>query len=159
MDFRTLEAKYGPEKANELYGQMARIGLGLNTKQILTDTGRDFFSYLCPQAAFQMQKENNKSSLLAWNYGQFQEESPLLTKYYVNTSFAGWNILCLLGVFMLLGKRGTKIKRSTLLVAGCVIFMAFWYTMQGAGMQDYKNVMLISILWMIPIVKGWNLCV
>ena len=134
---------------------MAQISIGLDTKQILADTGRDFFAYLCPQAAFQIQRRNNYGSLLSWNYGQLQEKAPLLTKYYVNCSFAGWNIMCIIGLAMGILKKEYKNSRKNLAVFGGVIFLALWYTMQGAGAQDYKQVMLISLLWLLPVVKGW----
>lgn len=150
-----VEAIYGKKEARKLYLHMAQISIGLDTKQILADTGRDFFAYLCPQAAFQIQRKNNYGSLLSWNYGQLQEKAPLLTKYYVNCSFAGWNIMCFVGLVIGILKKEYKNNRKNLAVLGGGIFQALWYTMQGAGAQDYKQVMLISLLWLIPIVKGW----
>ena len=150
-----LEYVYGKKQARELYMQMAMISLGLDTKQILADTCRDFLAYLCPQVAFQVQRQNNQGSLLPWNYGQLQEKAPLLTKYYVNCSLAGWNIMCIIGLAMGILKKEYKNSRKNLAVFGGVIFLALWYTMQGAGAQDYKQVMLISLLWLLPVVKGW----
>ncbi len=153
-----LEENYGKETANNIYFKMAVAAFGLNTKQILIDTGRDFVSYLCPQIAFQQQQKDNRGALLAWNYGRLQEQTPMLTKYYVNISFACWNVLCVLGGLLILIRRQYKVRSyAGMMIGSSTLFMAFWYTMQGAGIQDYKKVMLISLLWLLPVIKGFVL--
>jgi hypothetical protein len=151
-----LEEKYGLEQAGKIYLKMALTGLKLNSKQVLRETSRDFFSYLCPQAAFQMQIENNKSSLLAWNYGQLQEQAPLLTKYYVKVAFSGWNVMCAASLVIAFARRKNKWDIYNLILPGSMVVMAGWYTMQGAGMQDYKKIMLISWLWLMPVIREWS---
>lgn len=150
-----LEAAYGEKEARNLYMQMVKTSLGLNTKQVLADVSGDFLGYLFPQAVLQIQKQNNKGSLLPWNYGQLQEKAPLLTKYYVNYSFAGWNVMCTIGLLMGIRKKKAKTQFNHIVVLGSTIFAALWYTMQGAGAQDYKQIALISLLWLMPAVKGW----
>ena len=63
--------------------------------------------------------------------------------------------MCIIGLAMGILKKEYKNSRKNLAVFGGVIFLALWYTMQGAGEQDYKQVMLISLLWLLPVVKGW----
>ena len=63
--------------------------------------------------------------------------------------------MCFIGLVIGILKKEYKNNRKNLAVLGGGIFLALWYTMQGAGAQDYKQVMLISLLWLIPIVKGW----
>ncbi len=155
-----LEEKYGREAADDIYWDMAAVSFNLGTKQALIDLGRDFAAYLCPPAALQNQMESNTSSLLAWNYGRMQEEAPVLTKYYVRVSAIGWNVMCLFGGLLILQlvlseKRKIKPGYSQVLLSVSVLFMALWYTMSGAGVQDYKNVMLISFLWLLPVVRGF----
>lgn len=151
-----LEAAYGREKADILYGNMALTALQLDTKQILINVGRDFGAYVCPPAAFQMQTLDNPGSLLGWNYGRLQEQAPVLTKYYSRIAFTGWNVLCILSVLLIcLQKR--KVRYESVLLLLCAVFMALWYTLQAAGMQDYKKVMLISFVWLLPVIKGFVL--
>ena len=155
-----MDEKYGREAANALYMDMAEIAFKLNTKQQLESLTRDCVAYLCPQISFQQQKVNNYSALLGWNYGRMQEQAPVLTKYYVGCSFAGWNVMCGAVLLLLLNvvyRKHIKLSRGAVIVGISVLFMALWYTMQGAGVQDYKNVMLISFLWLLPVVGGFDL--
>ncbi len=153
-----MEEKYGRDAADDIYLDMAITALGLDTRRILTDAGRDFGAYLCPQAAFQLQRNDNYGSLLSWNYGRLQDQAPLLTKYYVNMSFAGWNVMCILGVLLILVcKRGRILSCGSVILGISILFMAFWYTMQGAGIQDYKKALLLSFLWLLPVIRGFLL--
>ena len=68
--------------------------------------------------------------------------------------------MCVLGLLMLLtlvGRKQNKLTTGSVLVAISVLFMVFWYTMQGAGIQDYKIVTLISFLWLLPVARGFLL--
>ena len=103
---------------------------------------------------------DNQGALLGWNYGRMQEQAPILTKYYVKCSFAGWNVMCgavLLLVLNMVYRKRIKLSGGAVIVGISILFMAFWYTMQGVGVQDYKNVMLISFLWLLPVVWGFDL--
>ena len=153
-----MDEKYGRKTANHIYMDMAEIAFELNTKQQLESWGRDYVAYLCPQISFQQQIIDNQGALLAWNYGRMQEQAPVWTKYYIRCSFAGWNVMCGAVLLLLLNmfyRKRIKLSRGAVIVGISVLFMAFWYTMQGAGIQDYKNVMLISFLWLLPVVWGF----
>ena len=63
--------------------------------------------------------------------------------------------MCIIGVVIGILKKEYKKNRKNLAVLGGVVFLALWYTMQGAGAQDYKQVMFISLFWLLPVVKGW----
>lgn len=155
-----MDEKYGRKAANAIYLEMAGIAFELNTKQQIQSLGRDYIAYLCPQISFQQQAMDNQGALLGWNYGRMQEQAPILTKYYVKCSFAGWNVMCgavLLLVLNMVYRKRIKLSGGAVIVGITVLFMAFWYTMQGAGVQDYKNVMLISFLWLLPVVWGFDL--
>ena len=152
-----VEEAYGLKEADSLYLDMAVTALEVNTKQILSVVGTDMAAYLCPPIALQYQKAKNSSSVLGWNYGQLQEEMPLLTKYYTRMAFGGWNVLFTLGVCLVLSQKRKDLNYGKVLLIICTLFMAGWYTMRGAGMQDYKNVMLISLLWLVPVVSGFKI--
>jgi len=154
----TLDEKYGRKAANDIYREMVKVAFGLDTKLLLKEVGRDYVAYLCPQVSFQQQMSDNHGALLAWNYGRLQEHAPILTKYYVRCSFTGWNVMCMPGLLLLIAavlRKRIRLSWGTVLLGMSALFMAFWYTMQGAGIQDYKNVMLISFLWLLSVVWGF----
>ncbi len=151
-----MDEKYGRNAAGDMYFEMALAALNLDTKRIVGEIGTDLLAYLCPPISFRIQQESNSSALLSWNYGRLQEEAPLLTKYYVNLSFAGWNIMCILSLLLILLKsKKFRISYGEMVLGVSAVVMAVWYTMQGAGMQDYKKVMLLSLLWMLPVIRGF----
>lgn len=155
-----MDEKYGRKAANAIYLEMAEIAFEVDTKQQLQSLGRDYIAYLCPQISFQQQSADNYGALLGWNYGRMQEQAPVLTKYYINCSFAGWNVMCgavLLLLMNMIYRKRIKLSPGAVVVGLSVLFMALWYTMQGAGVQDYKNVVLISFLWLLPVVWGFDL--
>lgn len=89
------------------------------------------------------------------NYDFFLENTPGLSKAYMDYG-SWWFIVAavlsaLLQVMQLPGS-AVKEKKETaggvlccLTAAGAMIL---WYTMRGAGMQDYKNTILVIQLWM-----------
>lgn len=167
-----LEEKYGKEEADSIYRDMAVTSLRLGTRQALAGAGRDFLSFLCPQAAVQEQLRDNDSSLSGWNYGRMQDNAPVATKYYMNIALTGWNVMCLLGMIRLLiekilragsGCRSDRVSGSLphrwhMPQAGPVLLlmlaMAAWYTMCG-GMQDYKKAMVTTFIWTLFVVKSF----
>lgn len=88
------------------------------------------------------------------NYDFFLEHTPRLSKGYVDYGCWWFNVAAVLTMLLqALRSMGSSFgeKRSAAGIALCCLIMAggmmLWYTMRGAGMQDYKNTALISQLW------------
>lgn len=159
-----LEEKYGKEEANDIYWDMAVISFSSGSKKTLLNITRDFFVNLCPQAGMQLMLRDNDASLVGWNYGRIQEYSPIIARYYVEFSMAGWNVMCLTAVLMLCSNEAARWKdrlrkhkqqrEGTWTVLITLLCLTVWYTM-SRGMQDYKYVALNSFFWMLPVIYGY----
>lgn len=89
------------------------------------------------------------------NYDFFLEHTPRLSKIYMD--YGSWcfiltAVLAAVLQALQLWDSGADERREAakqvlccLIVAGAMIL---WYTMRGAGMQDYKNTTLLTQLWM-----------
>ncbi len=153
----SLEEKYGKKEASILYWHMIETSFEMRTKEIAKSIGSDFASYICPQVAVQCQLSGSGVSYTGWNYAQMHEKAPVLTKYYMQYALKSWNVEMVLALLLILGsgirKRRVYIE-SLLLPILTGASMILWYTMEGAGIQDYKKVMLVSAIWAIVIIKG-----
>lgn len=164
-----MEQTHGKEKANVIYGQMARTSFRMRTRETVEEIAGDGLSYLCPQIAVQRNLAGKGVSFTGWNYSRMQQHTPALTKYYVGLSLKIWNILAVLTVLQgiayaygfLTGKRGQKKNTGGLtwawLYGVTTAAFAVWYTMSAAGMQDYRNVPVIWALWAVSAIKGWDM--
>ncbi|MBQ7776473.1 MAG: hypothetical protein IJ379_11200 [Lachnospiraceae bacterium] len=161
-----VEAAYGRERANEIYWDMAVTAIGLDTKNVLQNMLVDTVSYICPPLTMKIQLEGMGVSHSGWNYGRMKEYTPILTKYYVNYALNVWvYLLVLCGVLGCLSwKKKTEEKvsctepvlkrnRIGLYPVLTVLLIDLWYMMCTGGMQDYKKVIVNSILWAFLIVK------
>lgn len=161
-----MEKAYGTEVSRQEYRQMAVTSLKMRTREILLEVGRDFLSYEFPQGAVRSQLRGNGVSYSGWNYNRMQEKVPVLTKYYVNLSLGGFFVLLALIILIrIVNAMGSSefvrlfMERNPewILPVFVVVLSGLWYTMEGAGIWDYKNALVISALWASVIVKGLSL--
>ncbi len=89
------------------------------------------------------------------NYEIMRRSAPVLTKQYVNYGrwFAAAAVLTALLLAARLaagerpyGKREGLLSVAVLFSAACCVL---WYTMQGAGIMDYKYTVLINQVWFL----------
>ena len=148
-----VEEAYGREEADRLYWYMGIRCLNDRTKEILQALFEDLAAYLSPPWVVKDQLDGAGLSYSGWNYGQMRGRAPVLTKWYVNYGLFVFRveigIAFVYGIAKLLcRKRGEKRRRSVAaLLLSCIILQAVWYTMSGAGMMDYGNVCVVTILW------------
>lgn len=148
-----VEAAYGQEEADRLYWNMALQCVKDRTKETLQAIGEDLKAYLCPPWVVKDQLDGAGLSYSGWNYGKMRSAAPALTKWYVNYGLyvfrVGIVIALAYGVLKRLYKKKGRKKRcgAIILSVSCIILQAVWYTMSGAGMMDYGNVCVITMLW------------
>ena len=147
-----VETAYGQEEANRLYWYMALRCLKDRTKEILQAIGEDLKAYLCPPLVVKEQLDGAGLSYSGWNYGKMRSAAPALTKWYVNYGLyvfrVGIVIALAYGVLNLYKRKDRQKQCGTIVLSvSCIILQAVWYTVSGAGMMDYGNVCVVTMLW------------
>lgn len=177
------EQAYGRQKADALYWQMALRCLQDRTKEVVTAVSGDFLAYLFTPWRVKDQLDGSGISYSGWNYSKMRSAVPGLTKWYMDYGLVSFRfgiviaLLCGLAG-LLFGKcaacaEGRRLpdggplscednRRSPLgrgiwlFTVVCVLWQALWYTMSGAGMMDYKNVLPVILLWYGAIGVAWH---
>lgn len=152
-----MEQKLGKKRAEEIYWNMVKTSLQMDTKDVLYPVIADGVAYLCPPLSVYLQLQGMGTSYTGWNYGRMKDYAPLITKYYVEIALKLWIYLLIAGSILLLLNRFPKIwlpakekARNRNIVAFCVVtglVVNGWYVMASGNMQDYKKVVVITILW------------
>lgn len=150
-----LEQTYGKEQAEEIYLEMAGTAFFLNTKHILLSMLQDMTAYVCPPLTMLCQLKGLGVSYTGWNYGRMKDYAPMLTGYYVNYSLYAWVVIMVLAVLYYVlchvekkekGRRnwqGLHISGFLLVVS---FFINIWYVLNSGNMQDYKKLIVNSVL-------------
>lgn len=157
-----VEQSYGREKAGELYLNMAKSSLDVRTKEVMEGILTDFKAYLCVPLSLSGQLEGDGSySYSGFNYKVMSEESPGLTKTYLQSSLLFMKLSLCGGFILALGNviiRSRKKQKVTEGIAVPVIYalaisgLAAWFSLSGAGMMDYLSVSLSTAIWyLIPV--------
>lgn len=155
----TIEQYVGVERAEEIYVEVAQAAWQVYRQKVKREILLDAVAYTVSPVALQLQLEGRAyESYSARNYEVMRERLPGLTKHYVNYSAwffvvglllaAAGQMLC--ACLTLAFDRRIKSWSSILCAFCCVIFAAGlvgWYTMQGAGIMDYKNSVPVTCLW------------
>ncbi len=156
-----LEAELGVDRANEIYQELGRVIWQNNTAGILHQTAWDAVGYTLPPVTVQLfLTGRGYDSYLGRNYDIMRQEAPRLTDYYMDYSCwwftVGLGILAVMALGDLADFIGKKKKSQSMVVAlfpmvicaasaGCMVIR---YTLQGAGMWDYKNALFVGQLWL-----------
>lgn len=172
-----IEQAYGLKQAQTIYWYMAQVTFQMRTKEILFDILNDLILYSIPTAVLPRNLEGLGVSYSGWNYGRMAQRAPVLTRFYVLYAGNVTGIMLLLILLKKLAERLEACKRTVRekkkrpmgkltmgkLTMGKLtaveylllcILQILWYTMSASGMQDYRNVILVSIGWGILIAMG-----
>lgn len=155
-----LEQEFGAERAKEIFLESAKEAWGLSGKQILHEIAWDAFGYsLSPAANRLLLAGRGYTTCCGRNYDIMRRNTPMLTKYYVD--YGCWwfgvglaitvpgEILCLCGRRRFVRKSGS-VGKFLFCLGVCVVtcgIVVVWYTMQGAGIMDYKHTIVTGSLW------------
>jgi len=159
-----IEVVLGREEAKEWFESFSEVVFWDNYVQILREVGWDLAGNLLPAVTMgEVLTGRGYASLCSRNYETMREEHPLLAGYYI--SYSSWwmatgILILLLGVAMCMvcrflkpqpgtcsgGSTGRNVARIALV--STVLLTAFWYTLQGAGVWDYKQTLLVGAVWM-----------
>lgn len=155
-----VEQALGEEAAREWFGEFAALAYGKNYPNIHSEMLTDAAAYLFPPVAAQMFLEGRGyASYCCRNYEIMREAHPRLTAYYMSYSawwFTNGVVLAALAALLCCGEK-TGQKPAVFPIFICVVTaggMIAWYTLQEAGLWDYKKALLVGGLWMTGMALG-----
>lgn len=155
-----IEETFGKTRADEIYMFMTKISWEMRTKEVVTAIVKDAVSYVCPQIAVAGQLRGEGASYSGWNYNLMSDKTPVLTKYYVNTSLYGFLIVLAMEIIVcvarVIGKRRKFGVCEKIFLAVTVLEISVWYTMTGAGLWNYRNALVICALWAAVVASVWT---
>lgn len=150
-----LEEAVGEERAQEYYREIAEVAWRLDKEQIVKQIGWDLLTYAAPCSVLQLQLSGKAYAFVSGiNYEIMGMNSPRLTKYYV--AYSCWWFFMALGAAILLvltgqiaGEWHFSLKNLVFPVVAVIWFgiLVCFYTMQGAGIADYKYTIAVASLW------------
>lgn len=153
-----LEQVVGEDQAQEYYREITEVAWWLNKEQIVKQIAWDLLTYAAPSSVLQLQLSGRSYAFVSGrNYEIMGMNHPLLTKYYV--AYGCWWFFATLGATVLLALsslvagewlfslRKPGFPAMTVIWSGV---MACFYTMQGAGIADYKYTIAVASLWSLP---------
>jgi len=167
--FPVIERAVGVERSREFFWEMTRIAWDRHGSMILREMAWDILGYGASPALLQVQLTGEGyDSMSGRNYELMLYHTPALSRYYMD--YGSW-LFCLtvpltllLQAGRLFSGKGRKKADKMLCVQGgekagtllqvflCMCMaglMVVWYTMQGAGLMDYKSTLLVTELWLI----------
>ena len=150
-----LESKVGIEQSDKYYRELAAIAWVMHRNLILRQVAWDILIYSAPEAVLQAQLTGvGYDSLSGTNYEIMIMRHPAMTKCYVSYSCWWFGVSLVIAVLlapMRLMAEGRFCCRRYLAFA---VVAALWsavivlyYTMQGAGIADYKCTLAVGQLW------------
>lgn len=155
-----VETVLGEERVRELYLEAAKNVFYYNKRNVLHEVAWDVVSYTFPPVAMQMLLEGRGyDSYVGRNYEIMRQETPQLAKWYVDYScwwfVVGIGIALVTKALLLCCKRKLRIYPMVICILTAAVFVVR-YVMQGAGMWDYKNALIVGALWQLWMILQIN---
>ena len=157
-----IEEAVGEERAKELFMELAKDAWESNRRDILHEMAWDAAGYTLSPIVLQMQLTGRGYDAYSGrNYEIMRHNAPVLSGIYMDYSCwwfaAGLCITAVMQVLYAVCSRKIitwKNILSVMLVLLSCGGLVVWYTMQGAGIMDYKNTIAVNCLWIV-----WSLLV
>lgn len=155
---RTLEKTLGVERTREVLGDIAKHAWTYHKQNIVHDAAWDVVGYTFAPPVVQRQFTGKAyDSYSGANYDAMRMQSPVLTEKFFNYG-CWWFVtgLIVAGVLQVMvlfrAKAGFwNVEKGTALLGWMLTVPAIvlYYTLQGAGMMDYKKTIVVILLWLI----------
>lgn len=152
-----LEAALSPEEAKPLLREMIVQAWEMHYPMIVRQVGWDVLGYWMTPVILPLQLSGDAyESHSGRNYEVMRNETPALTRRYVEYG-CQWFAAALVLTLALAaarfwagekpyGRREGVLLAAALLFSGCSIL---WYTLQGAGVMDYKYTIFVNEMWFL----------
>lgn len=146
-----MEQALGKEEAPKAYWRLVGTAAHILTKdiakRILWDGACHTFS---PYLLTKQLEGVGYQSYSGRNYEIMKAHTPGITKHYI--AYEGWwfvigiVVAALISVLTIKDKRKSFLEEKGLLIVSALV-MVIYYTMQGAGIMDYKQTIYVTVLW------------
>lgn len=149
----TLEARFGKERANEIYLELGLWGLQNTTKETIYAIVTDTLHYAFPMGMYGNWDEDGSLGATSWNYQQFMANYPRLSAFYMHTSYVLWLIGFAAGIVVGIRSFSHKHKHILGLTILLIIYILLYgviFALRGTGMYDYKLALLPLALSQVP---------
>lgn len=152
-----IEAAMSAGEAKPLLAEAAACSWDIHGPMIIRQVGWDVLGYCASPVILQVQLSGGAyESHSGRNYEIMRRQAPVLTKLYVDYGswwFAAAAVLTavLLSARLAAGEKSCfRGKGRLFVVAICfAVCCISWYTLQGAGIMDYKYTVFINELWFL----------
>lgn len=152
-----LEEALDAEEAKALLREMTANAWRVHYPMIIRQVGWDVLGYGVTPIILPLQLSGDAyESCSGRNYEVMRNRTPALTKHYVNYSCWWFGTALVLTLALAVvrfvigerpyGKRDGVVFTAALLFAGCAVS---WYTLQGAGIMDYKYTIFMNEIWFV----------
>lgn len=160
-----IEAAVSAGEAKPLLAEAAAKSWDMHYPMVIRQIGWDVLGYCAAPVILQLQLSGDAyESYSGRNYEIMRREAPVLTKNYVNYCSWWFAVSAVLTALLLIvrfaaGERpyGRREGRLFAVVFCFAVCCVCWYTVQGAGIMDYKYTVFINQLWFLWSFK--TLCV
>ncbi len=150
----TLEARYGKERANEIYWELGLLGFESATKDSVHALVTDTMNYVLPMGMYRTWQGDDDMGATSWNYQQFMANAPEVSAFYIHTSQVVWGIgflaALIAGILALSTEHKNGIRVGAILVLYILIYGLF-FALRGTDIYDYKLSLLPLSIACVPI--------
>ncbi len=161
-----VEAAMDAEEAKPLLVELAVSSWDAHYPMVIRQIGWDVLGYFAAPLILQLQLAGDAyESYSGRNYAVMRSRSPVLTRHYVDYGCWWFGATVCLTVVLLAarlaagekpyGGREARLFLTALLGAGACVFR---YTVQSAGIMDYKRTVLVYELWLLWSLRTFAVC-
>ena len=149
-----LEEKLGSKRAEQIYGEIASLSWENHTGAIIHDTAWDILGYVFSPMVVERQLAGKVyEACTGVNYENMRRNNPILTGMYLRYGDYWFGVAMVILVLVILVRNELIPNAKSILafVATLIPLLtaAIYYSLQGAGIMDYKKTIYIGIMWIL----------
>lgn len=146
-----MEQALGEKEAEKVYWKLVGTAAHIRTRDIVESIVWDGACHIFSPYLLTKQLEGvGYQSYSGRNYEIMKAHAPGITKHYI--AYEGWwfvtgiVVAALISIITINDKRKSLLAGKGLLIVSALV-MVIYYTMQGAGIMDYKQTIYVTVLW------------
>ena len=145
--FPLIEERFGTEVAKQACIDVITYELGFNTRKIVEYIVQDFASYHVPAVANYMHLEGmGYASMASRNYACLSMYSPVIASWYVAYWAVSFVLFAISAIVIWVAEKRKVIWCYVILIGIPIECAIVLFTMQGAGLMDYKKVLFATLM-------------
>ncbi len=144
-----LEADWGKQRANELYRQMALDCLRVRTRDVVYRIRDDLLDSALMPYSLLWQGSGGRKSQTGWNYAKFRENSPGLSRFYIE--YAGLASAVLLVTGIAAGFLVKSRRRRFLIFLPPAVTQCLLHVLKDGNAVDYGGLLMVTGFWCIMV--------